>query len=248
MRLMLEAISGTFQGFSAESAKDAEDDERRIMEKGLGLERAFTDHLGEAEPWLEINIEGYLKGMSWLADKDSLERELAAITDEQLLEARDEVRPWLAIAAGYSLMFDEMLGRGALGFYAVEEAIREMGAQEQALFTLMWAIARYGGPRDLREGLEAVGRPTPEIEAGLRDWETFLRFAEQLREGVPAFAEILAPQQIAKASLDSRRMEHFMDRLHKLAEQHKDELEAFLMEHPEARRELDESMPDGKDD
>jgi hypothetical protein len=246
-RLMIETSLGVFRGFSTEDEKDPGDEERRIMEKGLGLQRARVNRLGEAGPPLEIDIEDYLKRMSWLADKGSLGRELATLTDEQLLEARDEVRPWLAVAAGYSLMFGETLGRGALGLSALDEVIREMGAQEQALFTLSWAIARYGGPEDLREGLASVGKPTSEMEAGLLDWEISLRFAERLREGVPAFAETLAPQQIAKASRDPRHMERFMNQLHELAEQHKDDLKAFFREHPEARRELDELAPDGED-
>lgn len=246
-RLMIETNLGLFRGFSTEDSNASEDDERRIMEKGLGLESARADRLEGAGQPLGINIENYLKEISWLADRNSLERELAKLTDGQLLEARDEVRPWLAIAAGYSLMFDEMLGRGTLGISAVDEAVRDMGAQEQGLLTLMWAISRYRGPKDLREGLEAVGKPTSEMETGLHDWEITLRFAEQLREEVPAFAEILAPQQIA-SSLDSRRMEHLMNQLHELAEQHKDEIKDFFKEHPEVLRELNESSPDGEDD
>lgn len=245
-RLMLETNLGIFRGFSAEDSNASEDNEKCIMEKGLGLERAYADRLEGAGPPLGINIENYLKEISWLADKNSLERELAKLTDGQLLEARDEVRPWLAIAAGYSLMFDERLGRGALGISAVDEAVRDMGAQEQGLLMLMWAISRYRESKDLREGLEAVGKPTSEMETGLRNWETTLRFAEQLREGVPAFAEILAPQKIA-SSLDSRRMDHLMNQLQELAEQHKDEIEDFFKEHPEVLRELNESSPDGED-
>ncbi len=145
-------------------------------------------------PWPQIDIEACLKDIGWLASKGSLRQELGRLTDEQLIEARDEARSWLALLGGYGLMFEKWLGSwGPFGFVsAMGRMLSEMGAQEQALFTLVWAIGRFRGPADLREGLEAHGKPTPEMEAGLRNWERL----ERLRGEVPALSRVLTPQRL----------------------------------------------------
>ncbi len=205
LSVLLEAISGAFDRFSVETTENPEEDERRIVERGLGLKQA------DAEPGLGIDIEACLRSMGWLTGKGSLQQELGYLTDEQLLEARNEVRSWLALLGGYGLMFESWLGKwGPFGLVsAMGRMVRDMGAQEQALWTLLWAIARYRGPADLRKGLEAHGRPTPEMEAGLRDWERLAR----LRQEVPALSRVLTPQRIKEgfgaASRGSQELEHF---------------------------------------
>lgn len=98
----------------------------------------------------------------------------------------------------------------------------------------------------MRESLEAHGKPTPEMWAGLRDWEAFSQTVEQLREEVPALANALAMRQIVGALLDSRKMEAHTARLRELSEEHGDELRAFSRAHPDAHRVLGASEP--KDD
>ncbi len=205
LSVLLEAISGAFDRFSVETTENPEEDERRIVERGLGLKQA------DAEPGLGIDIEASLRSMGWLTGKGSLQKELSYLTDEQLLEARNEVRSWLALLGGYGLMFESWLGKwGPFGLVsAMGRMVRDMGAQEQALWTLVWAIARYRGPADLRKGLEAHGKPTPEMEAGLRDWKRLAR----LRQEVPALSRVLTPQRIKQgfeaASRGPQELKHF---------------------------------------
>jgi hypothetical protein len=242
MRVLFEVVTGGFEGFGSEEPEA----DRRVMEKGLGLERARTDRLPNVEPWLKTDIATILRDVSRQLFGLSLSEELANLEDEQLLEARDEARSWMEVLDRFSRVLERAFGRGAFGLSGMVEAIREMGAQEQALWTLMWAVSRFRGPASLREGLEAHGKPTPEMWAGLRDWETFSQTVEELREEVPALASALAMRQIVGALLDSRKMEAHTARLRELSEEHGDELRAFSRAHPDARRVL--GAPEPKDD
>ncbi|MDP9455396.1 MAG: hypothetical protein M3Q60_06295 [Actinomycetota bacterium] len=209
MRIMLEAIAGQFEGFSYEPTENPREDEQRIMEKGLGLERAYADRVGHEGPWLRNSLEGYLKGIGRLVDGEILERRLAAITDEQLLEARDEARSWLALLGGYGLMFDGLLGKGAFGISGISEALRDMGAREQALFTAVWAISRFRGPADVREGLKVHGKPTPEMEEGLAAWTSL----QEARKTSPALSNLLSPRRVKAAWRDLRETERLAKEL-----------------------------------
>lgn len=212
--LVLEALSGSFEGFISEPTGNLQEDERRIVEKGLGLDRTSAKHLEEAGLWQEIDVEDYLKDIGWLASKDSLSQELGSLTDEQLLTARDESRSWLAMLAGYDGLFDEMLGRGSLGLFSMlGELVPHMEAEEQALWTLVWAIGRNRGPSELQEGLEAHGKPTAEMEAGLRDWQ----LVEKARKEVPEIAEVLTPQRIQEALVSPQELERLAKELEEVS-------------------------------
>jgi hypothetical protein len=205
MRLAFEAASGTFGGFSNEPEEDSKDEEGSILEQGLGLERARIDHAGDVEPWLKENLEATLKEMSQLLGTKALKRGLTNLTDEQLLEVREQASMWLALLGGYSLMFDKMLGRGAFGLSAVGEAIRDMEPPDQAMWLLAWAISRYEGPERLREGIEALGKPTQEMQEGLCGWE----LAERLRREVPALSDVLSSQRLRTALRSSEERERY---------------------------------------
>lgn len=209
LRIMLEAVSGRFEGFSYEPTEDPKEDEQRIVEKGLGLERAYTDRIGDEGPWLKNRLEGYLKGIGWLTDAEFLRKKLASLTDEQLLEARDEARSWLALLGGYGLMFDRLLGKGAFGISGISEALREMGAREQALFTAVWGISRFRGPESLQKGLESHGKPTPEMEEGLAAWASL----EEARRMSPELADLLSPRRMRAALEDPRETERLAKEL-----------------------------------
>ena len=220
VRVALEALLGRFQGFAHEPKEDsAEDDERRIVEKGVGLRQA-----GDG-PWPKMDIEACLKDMGWLAGRGSLRRELDHLTDEQLIEARDEACSWLVLLGGYGLMFERWsVSWGPFGFVAaMGRMLRDMGAQEQALFTLVWAMGRFRGPTDLREGLKAHSKPTQEMEDGLRDWERL----ERVRDEVPAVSKVLTPRRINAGFVAAFRGPQ--------------ELERFERELDEARRKIAET-------
>ena len=146
-----------------------------------------------------------------------LGEELETLTDRQLLEARDEVRSWLALLGGYSLVLDQALGRGAFELSALGKAIRDMKAKEQALWLLLWAVSRYRGSDKLREGLEAYGKPTQKMHEGLRDWENVLPLLEPLRTEVPALSDVLAPRRLRAALRNPQELERFEKELEEVS-------------------------------
>jgi hypothetical protein len=208
--LLLEALTGSFERFLSEPTGDPAEDERRIAERGMGVDPSTPETLAAGDLWPEIDAEGFFSSIGWLVGEDSLDQQLASLTDEQLLAARDEARSWLALVAGYGQLFDELLGRGTLGpFSMLGQVVPLMGAQEQALWTLVWAIGRFRGPTEVRKGLEAHGKPQPEMEAGLREWEK----VEGMRRAIPEVADLLNPQRIQAALLDSQEAERLAEEL-----------------------------------
>jgi soluble lytic murein transglycosylase-like protein len=157
---------------------------------------------------------------------------LAGLTDEQLVRARDETRR------------DLFFWQEAYASLGAGEWPLAMEPPDQALCLLLWAISRFKGPTDLREGLEAHAEPTPEMRAALRNWEALAPHLEQLRSEVPAFADALAPQRVMAASLDPQEAERHIAQLEDLIEKHADELRAFLQAHPEARQAFGLSLPE----
>ncbi len=211
LSLLIEALTGSFRGFISEpTEEDPMEDERRIAERGIGIDPSRAEPLAASDLWPEIDAESFFSSIGWLVREDSLEQHLASLTDEELLVARDEARSWLALIAGYGQLFDELLGRGTLGpFSMLGQVVPLMGAQEQALWTLVWAIGRFRGPTEVREGLDAHGKPEPEMEVGLRDWEQL----EELRREVPEVANLLTPQRIQAALLNPQEAERLAEEL-----------------------------------
>src|SRR5215217_901657 len=75
VRVVLEALLGSFEGFPDEPKKgNLQDNERYIVRKGLRLEQA------DDGPWPRIDIEACLKDIGWLASNGSLQQELDNLT------------------------------------------------------------------------------------------------------------------------------------------------------------------------
>ncbi len=226
--LMYGLGTGTFEAL--QPGDPQADIDRRVLEKGLGLERARTDRIGGNEPWLPEDWAGsglaqmsrFIGGIRW-------GEELAGLAGEELRDARDSARPWLEMIGGYARIFEQTLGRGALGITAIGEAIREAEPEDQAYFVLLWAVGRAKGPAVLREGMRANGVIDPGLREGLGAWELLYH----LRREIPAVAEALPPREFGAAIKDPRRMERLEGRLARLRERHADEIGAFFRAHPE---------------
>ncbi len=129
LRTMLEVTTGTYTGPYLEDPEEAEID-RHALEKGFGLERARMDRIGEVEPWLSHGwVDEAIAGMSGWVGSLRWENQLAVLSDQQLLQARDETRFVLELFGGFSLVFDELIGRGR---------VRPLGARR--------GDQRYGAP------------------------------------------------------------------------------------------------------
>jgi len=229
LTVLFTVSNGIFEGPHAD-AEEADFD-RRILEKGFGLQRARTDRIGGIAPWLPSSWVGEALGAaSRFLGTRCWADELAMITDMDLVYARDEVRSLLKIFGAYSARFDRIFGRGAFGFSVLGKMIRSIEAPEQAACLLMWAIARFRKFDEL-QGLEIYQRVAPGLIAGLKSWDLL----DQLTSEIPGLAAILTTQEVATAVRDPEKMEHVLSRLSQFHALHGEDLDAFWTTHPEYR-------------
>lgn len=75
-----------------------------------------------ADDWVDealAGASGWFGSLRW-------ENELAALSDEQLLQSRDETRFVLELFGGFSLVLDKLIGRGAFGLSVLGETTTGM--------------------------------------------------------------------------------------------------------------------------
>lgn len=236
MSVLFKVVSGVFEGYSVDPVeKNPEKDEQRVAERSLELDWLGSRVAENTELGSSGGSAGLLKELSRFFLDRPLGEGLATLTDEQLVQARDEARRDLAF------------WQGTYASLGLGETSSATEPPDQALCLLLWSISRFEGPVDLQKGLEAHAEPTPEMRAELRDWEALAPLLERLRTEVPAFTDVLAPQRMMGAFLDPQETERHAAELRELIERHADELKAFFKAHPEAGQALGVSIPeDGK--
>ncbi len=101
-----------------------------------------------------------------------------------------------------------------------------MEPPEQGFWMLMWAIARFKGPEDLRTGLEANFEIDPDLLEGVRAGALLAR----LRMEIPGLAETLPPREFAAALRDPEGIELLQSWFDAFREAHAVELDAFFEE------------------
>ncbi len=102
-----------------------------------------------------------------------------------------------------------------------------MRPQDQALMLLFWTMFRSWGLGEGMDLLLGLARQWHQI------WLPIFRGMEQLREEVPATAEVFAPKLMGDALHRPMAMEHVLDLARHLAKQYAPELQAFFERHPE---------------
>lgn len=223
--IIFRIATGTFEGFAIDAQTGTDERERSILEMGFGLRRARTDRLGDAEPWLRDDAGETLKELSHHLRDHPLGEDYRTLEDADLLHIRDEVRDFLSCIEGVSTWLDKMFGRGALGFSAFADAIREMDPLDQALMLLFWRMFRAWGLGPAMDKLLQVARA----------WHQFIvpliGGIEQLRIEAPVTAEVLAPKQMGLALRRKAMREHQQAILRFLSQ--RPEVKAFFESHPE---------------
>lgn len=229
--VFIRIASGTFEGYATDAQTGSDERERTIVEKGLGLQRARTDWMRGAAPWLTGDTGPLFKDLShWLHDHPMGE-DVNVIEDANLLRTRDEVRDFLSAIEEISALLDAMFGRGAFGFSAFAGAIREMEPKEQAFMLLSWRMLRtWKWGAELDGWIQLV-----------RIWHLFLRpliqGIQQLFTEVPALPEDLTLRQAGIALRRKAAWEGLQETLHQLSQQLG--VKAFFARHPEFTQLLD---------
>lgn len=149
--LMLDAASGTFPD-------NTEKDDEDILLRGLGLGRARTDVVGDAQPWFQGDVVQEIRRLSKLLRSVDLPRHLKITSDSDLCQARDDLRSLFQMINAFSRMGEAILGRGAFGVGAFAQAIGTLGAADQALLLMFWLGLRSRGLGANMDTLLAVAR------------------------------------------------------------------------------------------
>lgn len=223
LKVLTEVGSGTFEGYVINPETGI--DEREIVEKGLGLQRARTNRLADTGPWLTEDTGAALQELSSRLRHHPVGENLGAVSEAELTTAREEVRCFLSAFESISRTFDLMFSRGAFGFSVFADVIRELGPRDQAILLLFWRMFRSWGLGSGMDLLLGVARQWHQ------KWFLLFQGLEQLREEVPVTAEILAPKQTRYTLRWKLRMEGVSEVLSQLA-QHPD-VKAFFARHPE---------------
>lgn len=223
MGVLVRVASGTFEGYVLDPESGI--DERCIVETGLGLQRARTNRLADAGPWLTGDTGEVLQELSSRLRQHSLGENLSTMSEADLAEAREEVRCFLSAFESISRTFDRVFSRGAFGFSVFADATRELGPQDQAIMLLFWRTLRSWGLGPNMDQLLRVARQWQQI------WFPLFQGLERLLDEVPVTAEVLAPKQMGFALRWKLTMEKVLDMARQLAQN--PDVKAFFARHPE---------------
>jgi len=150
VRVLVEIGVGRFQGYErgvSASVKDSETGE--LVERAMGLDCARSDRLADAGPWLDGDSEVDFVRLSQALRSWPLAAGASA-NDEELNQARAELRAFLAVITTMAPLFERLFGRAAFGFGTIARMLDLQTPDLQAFMLLAWLALRHDGA--LRDG------------------------------------------------------------------------------------------------
>jgi hypothetical protein len=228
LRILLETAVGQFRSWDeiADTDDGENDTDAKIAERGMGISRARKDRLGNAGPWLSGDIAAHLVTLSSLFARNRLADVYKAASDEQLLQARDELRQLIRMFAGLGPLLEGIFGRHAFGFGTLSELDQSSSARLQAGLILLWLLVKQKS--GMVQGMENLLRSVDAANVAINA----LRGLESLRSEVPAFAGALAPMRLSAAMRNPEEMKRLQVDLIRLFENNRKAVGAFLGRHP----------------
>jgi hypothetical protein len=227
VRVFVEVVSGTFESYSKDRVTGKVDKERTLVEKALGLERARTDRLAAAAPWLSGDTGETLATLSRLVWQYPPGYGLEAVSLDELAQARDEVKAFMGLLAGWGAISEQMFGRGAFGLGAIGMLTRDARPADQAAWILLWRTLRQS---ELSAAMDA-------FLSLARQWQAVAQPAiegvQQLRREVPAMSDVLDPKQFGRGLRSKRAEERHLARIRTVRGEHPEEVDAYFAKHPE---------------
>lgn len=234
MRVVSEVAAGRFKGFAEDVVTGSTAEEVEIIDRGLYLDRARKDQIRDAGPIFSGDTEQLLREIQPFFDPETLRAAYDAASVEELTQAREDVRMFLALVATFGTVAVAVFGRGAFGIGGLLRWQEAMGTREQATTLLFWL-----GLRQLPTFQQGAAAVFPAIKQWLAEgWPAFQE-VEVLRNEVPAFREILSPGAIRSALGTRERQEKRCEELRAIGEAHHEEVQAALERHPEIKRKTD---------
>lgn len=225
VRVLLRVWGGVYTPGESEFGSDTQ-----LVEQAYGVQIKRRRGLMGPGVWVKsMSLAALLREGSRFLLNHSIREELAALSDEQMLLAREEAAPWLEILGRSGLAFDWIYGRGVYPLSGLSEAVRSMRPSDEGIWFTWWAILRFRGPMLIRKGMERMGRPDPELVMRMRNWDVI----ERLREQIPGVADILTPRRMRAALDNPDRMEEIQIEIDRFREENAEDLDAFFEAHPE---------------
>jgi hypothetical protein len=230
--LLVELGLGRLSGWdnNAEASEQA-----TAFERGIGLAHARIGRAG-AEPWLQDGIGPDLARLSEFISRHPM-NELARASDDELDQARQQLRAFLATVTAAATYIGYLFGDEAFGFGPIARALKLEHPRRQAFFLLAFAGMRR--EPDLHVGIETLAALQPQAEAARRAQQAM----EQMRIEVPGFEELFSPERLRAAQLDAHEAERLHADIAATANDHREEVDAFFAKHPELQQAIE--PPDG---
>jgi hypothetical protein len=192
-----------------------------LIEKALGFERARSDTLSDARPWLQGDTApDFAKLSRHFADLSF--RKLAGSSSDVLDAARREVRAFTTTVTAAGEMMEHVFGRDAFGYGTFARELRLDSFDTQGFLLLGWV--QLGSDPETRQSMEEFVQLESEAVAG---WERMTQI-DTLRRAVPGFAQLPTPESIGAALKDAGKAEELDAALTAARQGHESEIDAIF--------------------
>jgi hypothetical protein len=223
-RMILEIVADRFDGFDVDP--ETGEDDGALLERSWGLERARTDRLAAAGPWLEGDLAPDLARLGHLLAANPM-LELAQQPDAKLDAARIEAQEFLTTITTAARMFARLFGKDAFGYGMLGDLFSLSKGEGQAMLLLGWLLLRQD--ESLHEGMRQMAGLSNQARAMERLYE----ISEDLRQEVPALSETLSPERLGSAQLSTEGSEQLREEIRTIANANRQEVDAVLARYPD---------------
>jgi hypothetical protein len=228
VRVVVEIVAGRFQGY--ERAADTGSADRQtpaLVERAMGWDRARSDRLADTGPWLDGDPEVDLARLSQAVNSWPLAAGVSA-SEEELHQARAELRAFLKVISTTAPLFERLFGRAAFGFGTIARMLDTPPPDLEAFMLLAWLALRHD--HALRDGMRTLGGLAPTVDTAAQA----VRLLEGLAREVPAFGPVLTARRLAAAQQDAAEGKRLQAEIARVREEHRAAVDAFFAAHPEA--------------
>jgi len=159
MKMLVEVLAGLYAGYQVEHTEDhpegTTDRDRQIIEGSFGLDQGRTDQRSKDPEQPNKPLETTLKEISSMFRDHSLQDVVAAATDEELAEVRNQLRLMFAVGRLIAALAEQIPDPEALVLRERDKDLQQMGPPEQAFMVLVLTMWRLWGPPGARERMDS---------------------------------------------------------------------------------------------
>lgn len=208
---------------------DLDASELELLEHGIGMDRARTDRLAATgRPWLDSDPRQDFEAISQRVDPHSLAKAAGEISDEQLREARDKARAFVAVISGLGMIMRATGDRWSYGYAAFGAIFDDMCStprgQAQFMLFFLSCVAADG-----TEGIDQIISQAPQVAQAVRQFEAI----KALREAVPEVGEAVSMQMLGRAMADAGYQAQLNAKFTELRKTCGEKIDQFFAAHPD---------------